>query len=460
MSIAARPSRSSSPKPSRPAETVPLRRLVGPLRKDPLGALSRIVQDNDGAITRLNLGLYRPYLVTRPAHVKEVLKTRAENYPREGLMWEPMRRLVGNNLGGEGPQHAQARRTIQPAFTAGHIAKVYPRWAPVVTQAVGDLLDRRRPGEVFEVYWEYTRIIHRAVNDLFFGGRISVEDAEVVGRAVRTATTSIVPRLLVPWMPDRFPLPGDRPFLKATRTVDRIIQPLVEAARTDEDAGIASMLARRGRTDRQIRDELVALAVAGSESTAVALSWLPLVLDRHPDVEARLYEEIDAEIGSGDATPTLEQLDRLDYTKRVIREVLRMYTVGWIVPRTAREDDVIDGTQIKGGSIVVISPYLTHRLPSVWPDPERFDPERHTPEAEKSRRLAFPDGVPDLAFGYGHHACLGQQFFEVEALLILATLLPRRRLRLHLPPGAPPIRPKPGLALNPDRDVMVTLEKR
>ncbi|MFG1857531.1 cytochrome P450 [Actinomadura geliboluensis] len=457
MSTVTRSSSASPHQRRSAAETIPFRRLIGPLRRDPLRALAGIVEEREGAIVRLNLGLYRPYLVTHPDHVKHVLRTRADNYPREGLMWAPMQRLVGTNLGGEGEPHAQARQALQPSFTAGHIQGMYPRWAPVVNRAVDDLIERRRPGEVFEVYWECTRVIHRAVNDLFFGSLIDVEDAEKVGRAVRTATTSIVPRLLVPKMPNWIPVPGDRSFRRSVRTVDQVIQPLVEAARQSGDAGIASMLAQRGRTDLQIRDELVALAVAGSESTAVALSWLPVVLADRPDIAARLYAEIDAEI-DGEGTPTLEQLDRLDYTKRVLRELLRMYTVGWIIPRTAREDDVIDGVQVDGGSIVVISPFLTHRLPNVWPDPDRFDPDRFTPAAEKQRRERFPNGVADLVFGYGHHACLGQQFFEVEALLILACMLRRRRLRLHLPAGAEPIGPKPGLALNPDRDVQVAFE--
>lgn len=460
MSIVARPQAASSAK-SHPPETIPFRRLVGPLRRDPLGALTRIVQDRDGAITRLNLGPYRPYLVTRPEHVRYVLKQNAENYPRQGLMWDAMQRLVGDNLGGEGPKHKAARQVLQPEFAAQHLEAIYPRWAPLVVQGVDDLVARRRPGEAFEVYWEYTTIIHRAVNDLFFGGHISEQDAERLGRAVRTATTSLVPRLLLPWMPTWIPIPPwDLRFNHSVRVVDRIMQPLVDAARQDRNAGIASVLAERGRTDRQIRDELVALTVAGSESTAVALSWLAVVLAEHPDVEARLYDEIDAVIGTAADTPGLRELDRLTYTKQVLSELLRMYPAGWLTPRVSLRDDVLDGVQIKGGSYVVISPYLTHRLPSVWPDPDRFDPDRHTAEARKQRREAFPRGVPDLTFGYGNHACLGQQFFDLESVLIVARLLSQRRLRLHQTPGASPIRPKPGLALNPDREVQATLEQR
>lgn len=460
MSTVARP-QAGSPAKSRPAETIPFRRLAGPLRRNPLGALTQIVQDRDGAITRLNLGPYRPYLVTRPEHVRYALKQNAENYPRQGLMWDAMHRLVGDNLGGEGPKHRAARQVLQPEFTAQHLEAIYPRWAPAITQAVDDLVARRQPGEAFEVYWEYTAIIHRAANGLFFGGQISEQDAERVGRAVRTATTSLVPRLLVPWMPSWIPIPPwDLRFNRSVRVVDRIIQPLVDVARQGRDAGIASVLAERGRTDRQIRDELVALAVAGSESTAVALSWLPVILAEHPDIEARLYDEIDAVIGTATDTPGLRELDQLTYTKQVLSELLRMYPPGWITPRVSRRDDVIDGVQITGGSYVVISPYLTHRLPSVWPEPDRFDPDRHTAEARKQRREAFPRGVPDLTFGYGHHACLGQQFFELESVLILARLLSQRRLRLRQLPGAPPTRPKPGLALNPDWDVQATLEER
>jgi len=450
MSTVTRPAAHSKGHP-REAEKVSFLSVANSMRRGEfLEFLTRRVDETDGAILRLNVG-YRAYVVTRPDHVRHVLLTNAENYPREGLMWEPMQRLVGRNIGGDGPQHREAKRELQPSFTAGHIAKVYDQWARVVCEAVGDLTTQKA-NQVVNAYEEYTRIIHRAVNNIFFGAKISLDDSELVGDAVRDATTSLVPRLLAPWLPYWVPVPGELRFRRAVKTVDRVMKPLVDlAVQGNPDVGIASSLAARGADAQHIRDELVAIAVAGSESTAIALSWLAVVFDEHPEIADRVHAELNEKLG--EEIPTYHQLHDLTYTKMVLKELIRMYPAGWILPRTAQQDDVIDGVKIKGGSYVIISPYLTHRLSHVWEDPQTFKPERFTPEREKERKEKFAGGLPDLSFGYGAHSCLGQQFFEIEALLIVSRICRTHRLRLHNPPGASPVRAKPGLALNPKRDV-------
>ncbi|MFB4319183.1 cytochrome P450 [Actinomadura sp. 21ATH] len=456
---------SSHGDPRRRAETVPLRSIARRLVRDPLQALTQIVDERDGAITEVNLGLFRPYLITRPEHVNHVLRDNAGNYRREEMMCEPVSRLlVGYGISGEGARHAEARRALQPTFSGRNVTGAYARWGPVVTEAVTALVRRGSDGRALDGYTEMARITHRTVSRIFFGDAVTTADADSIGgsigAAVRTARTALLPRLAAPGVPRWIPLPGDRSFSRAVAAADATIMPIVERVRREADAdlGIASMLAGLGRSDREIRDELVSLIVAGTETTAEALNWLWVVLDRRPDLAERLHAEIDEVVGTGE--PTLERLRRLAFTRMLLDELLRVYTVAWILPRRAREDDVIDGVRIKAGKHVVVSPYLAHRVPSVWPDPERFDPERFSDRAVAQRRARHPKTFPFLGFGAGHHSCLGQNLFYLEASLILSVLLRRCRPVLRRPEGAPPIRPRLALSVTPDQPVEITLEPR
>jgi cytochrome P450 len=184
----------------------------------------------------------------------------------------------------------------------------------------------------------------------------------------------------------------------------------------------------------------------GTETTAVALTWLWVVLAENPPVAGRLYAEIDAVVGAGPVAPA--QLPRLGYTSMVLRELLRLYPVGWIIPRTVAADDVIDGVALPAGSTVLLSPYLTHRLPRLWPRPRDFDPLRFTPEQVQRRpRFAY------FPFSGGAHQCLGGHLFTVEAALIVASVLSRFRPR---PLGRPPS-PQAAVSLRPDRRVQMVL---
>jgi cytochrome P450 len=187
--------------------------------------------------------------------------------------------------------------------------------------------------------------------------------------------------------------------------------------------------------------------VAGSESTAVALTWLWVALDANPQVAARLVDEV--EVALGGEPVNRSHLPRLGYTKMVLSELLRLYPVGWIIPRTVVEPDAIDGVRIDGGSTVVVSPYLTNRLRGAWERPDTFDPDRFAPEPTAARhRFAY------LSFGAGPHQCLGSHFFTVEAQLIVAAILRRYRPVLT---GPRPIAPRPVMTLKPSRQVILTL---
>lgn len=425
------------------------------LLRDPLRAFEQIGRESNGEITRINLGMSRPYLVTHPAHVQHVLRDNAGNYPREGMMWKPLTRLVGE-IAGEGHEWALNRGIFQKLLAGPNVTSVTDEMARTIIEAVDHLEARLTPGEPVDSLTEMTRIVQRAIIRVFFGNRISLSDADHLADAIRTATRSIGFRMLLPFVPLSVPLPGDRAFQRSVRDVDEVILPLVREARRREAAerDIVSMLIEtrdeQGRSldDQQVRDGVVAMFTAGTETTATALTWLWVVLNAHPEMAAKVYGEVDDVLGQD--KPGRAHLSELRYTKMVIQELLRVYSVGWIIPRTSVADDVIDGVRIKGGSTILISPYLTHRLSDVWPNPEVFDPERFSPSQAKGRhRFAY------MAFGAGPHQCVGTLFFTVEAQLITAALLQRFRPVIQ---RKDTIEPQVRLTLVPRERVEIVLE--
>ncbi len=442
------------------APTVPFRRTVPRLARDPLAALESFGGWRDGNVVRLNLGLFRPYLLTRPEHVQHVLRDNPDRYRREGMLWEALQRLEGDGLAGEGPTWRPRRRLVQPLLSVRSVTKLVEPMAEAIAEVVDEWDPAVRERRPLDIGTEMTRLTQRSISRAFFGGRIGHADADRLGPAIAKAMSSLNTRLVLPFVPDAVPLPGDRAFRRAVRTVDDVIYPLVrqsqDTAPDDSGVDLVSLLTHAKDengdllTDRQIRDDLVAMFVAGTDTTAVALSWLWVVLDQNPDVAQIMYAELDRVLDG--QSPTAAHLAELTYTRMVIQELLRMYPVGWFLPRLAASADVIDGVRIKAGATVVISPYLTHRLPDHWERPDEFNPLRFTAEAAAGRhRFAY------LPFGAGPHTCVGANLFTTQAQLVAATVLRRYR---PVSRGGERIPPRAGAALHPSRRVEVVFQPR
>jgi cytochrome P450 len=194
-----------------------------------------------------------------------------------------------------------------------------------------------------------------------------------------------------------------------------------------------------GMTDAQLLDEAMTIFGAGHETTANALSWTLYLLSLHPAAEQRLREEIAQVVG--DRPPRLEDLPRLIFTERVVKESMRLFPPVWGLERSVLEDDVIGGFEIPKGSWVFMSPYRVHRDLRFWNNPEGFDPDRFTPEAEAARHKGAY--VP---FSLGPRKCIGESFAMIEAKLVLASLL--RRTRFEVVPGRR-VEPEPTITLRP-----------
>lgn len=443
-------------RPAQRAPTVPILRTLTGLIHDPIGALRRVGQQSQGRIVRINLGPFRPYLVTHPDHVQHVLKDNVGNYVRQGMLWQPLRPLIGYGIVGEGALWASRRRLMQPLFTARSIDALAGHIAAAVAEAVDEMSARSdRDADPLDTGVEMGRIIYRVMVRAFFGNRISVTDSDRLAHAIATAFSSLGARMVLPFVPPGVPLPGDRSFRRAVRVVDDIIYPLVRECRrggTQPD-DIVSLLCRSEDdgtgefSERHVRDDIVAMFVGGTETTAVALTWLWVALDRNPDVLATLTAEVDRVVGRD--RPAGSHLPDLRYTRMVIQETLRLYPPAWVVPRVATEADVIDGTRIQRGATILMSPLVTHRLPQFWPQADEFLPDRWAPQpGERRHRYAY------YPFIGGVHQCLGLHLVTTEAQFIVATMLGRFTPRIV--PGAQ-IRPRAAVTLRPRRRVPLHL---
>jgi cytochrome P450 len=268
-----------------------------------------------------------------------------------------------------------------------------------------------------------------------YGADVAAE-ADEIGGALTTALEAFK-RLTNPLGPllDRLPLPTTLRVRRASERLDATIYRMIDVRRrSGEDRGdlLSMLLAARddegdggGMTDRQLRDEALTLFLAGHETTANALAWTWHLLAHHPDAEARLHAELDAVLAG--RLPAADDLPRLPYTRAVLAESMRLYPPAWTIGREPLEEFEAGGYRIRAGSVVLVSPWITHRDPRWWTEPGRFDPERWTPEreAEQPRFAYFP-------FGGGPRKCIGEGFAWTEGILVLATLAQRWRLR-HAP---------------------------
>jgi enediyne biosynthesis protein E7 len=439
----------------RKARRIPIHRALPPLLRDPLRALGEFTAAAEGEVVRLDLGLFRPYLVTHPDHVQRVFRDRSDIYVREGMFWEPLTRLFGRGILSDGPSWESSRANLQPLFTAKHVETLMGRMADAVADSV-EALDRyARSGDTIDVTTEMSRIVYMTVIRVFFADRITPEQADRLVPALEMISTSLAFRMLLPFVPNAVPVPGDRSFRRAVRIIDDVLLPAIRASRREPGDGddIIATLCRsygpegRALTEQQIRDDVVTMFVAATETTSVSLTWLWPVLEAHPQVAVRLYDEIDRLVGHRRVNSS--HVPHLHYTRMVLDELLRLYPAGWILPRTAATADVIDGVEIKRGATLLVSPFLTQRMAAFWDRPLAFDPERFAPgRAEHRHRYAY------FPFGGGPHQCIGKHVFLVEAQLIVAGILARFRPRM-----VSGLMPAPGVAgsLRPAGEVRMTL---
>lgn len=379
---------------------------------------------------------------SHPDHVRRVFVDNHTNYTK-GIGIDRVRILLGNGImASEGDFWRRQRKMIQPAFHRDVIAGMFAQIHEANEQLRDKWLTLARRGETINLTEELSDVTLRIILKAIFGA-----DYEAIN------TT-----------------PGGNPFMLLTQETDRNLQfaykfrtlsGLVlkhikrrQAGQAGDDL-LGMIVAARdrrtsdGMTDRQLVDETLTMVVAGHETTASALNWLWYLLSRHPDVESRLHQEVDAWDGkiSNDALQT-----QLQYTRQVIEETMRLYPPGWLLTRRSVAADTVGNHAIDGKTDVFISPYLVHRHPAFWDAPENFDPDRFE-ASRKTQRNRFCY----LPFALGPRACIGEHFAMVEMLIHTALLARQLRLRyLH----NEPVELEGQVNLRPKSSIFMQLEER
>jgi cytochrome P450 len=425
-------------------------------RRDPLKFLTRVAREY-GDVVRFKVGPQRAFLLNHPDYVRDVLVTHHERF-HKGRALQRAKRLLGEGLlTSEGAFWRRQRRLAQPAFHRQRINS----YGSVMVEYAERAGARWRGGETLDVSSEMMRLTLAVVGKTLFDADVE-SDADDVGGAL-TEIMDLFDFLMIPFseLLEKLPLPQQRRFTRARARLDSVVYRMIEERRLGggDRGDLLSMLLlavdeegdRTGMTNEQLRDETMTLFLAGHETTANALTWAWHLLARNPEAEGRLHEELDAVLEGGRA-PAFEDFAALRYTEMVVSETMRLYPPAWAIGRLAIEDHEVAGYRVPRGSLVLVSQYVMHRDPRYFPDPERFVPERWTQEARSSRPQFsyFP-------FGGGPRRCIGEGFAWMEAVLMLATLA--RRWRLRPAPGAT-VETRPRITLRPKGSVPMVVERR
>lgn len=430
-----------------------VRKLAAPvgdllaIRRDAIGFLERLAGEGD--VVQFRLGRQRVFLVNDLAAVQDVLVRKSKVFFHETVVrprWLRSGAMPrGEGLAATAPElHLRARRLLQPAFNP----ELASTQAVVGVRRGAELRERWRDGETLDIDAEMARLVFGIVAEALYG----VGDETRLKGVADEIRSLMVPFQLTPFLPLDLPRSG---FPRAVRAMIRInaeLAALVEDRKERKTGGndVASILAAAYGTDRgRPPQDARTILTAGQVTGGAVLAWTWYSLSQHPDVEAQLHTELDSVLQG--RLPTLEDLPRLAFTRRVAAETLRLYPPNWYIGRRAAADTELDGQRIPAHSFVIVSPYLVHRDPRNYPEPERFETDRWTEEAQAGRpKLAF------MPFGAGARRCIAERFAWAEHVLLTATIAQRWRLRLvpghqvELHAGAG-LQPKNGLPMRIER---------
>lgn len=421
------------------------------LGNDPLGFLTRCAREY-GDTVPIHLGLTPACLITNPDYIEQVLKDREKFIKSRGF--RILKTLLGEGLlTAEGDSWLWQRRLAQPVFHQSRIQG----YSEAMVGYAERMVNTWRDGEERDIHADMMRLTLNIVMKTIFSQDVDESEANAVARALDVTMNWFESKrrqgyVVLEW----FPRPENIRYRQAIAEMDEAIYNLIRQrrSRNEHTGDLLSMLmqARDEETgnqmdDKQLRDEVATLMLAGHETTANALSWTWMLLSDHPDVRTKLQNELQ-EVLDGRA-PTVADLPRLNYTNMVVKEAMRLYPPVSLFGREASEDCTIGDYTVPAGTIVMISQWVMHRNPKYFNNPEAFQPERWADDLEKK----LPRDVY-IPFGDGPRICIGKGFALMEAVLLLATIAQRFQLDVTL---SCPIIPQASITLRPECGILVRL---
>lgn len=386
-------------------------------------------------------------VVSNPAYIRHILLTNHENYAK-GVGFERVKMLLGNGIiVSDGEEWRRQRTMMQPGFSRANVARLAEPMRALNLALRAPWARLADGGEAIDITAAMSHlgleVILRSIFSSDLDGIIGREGgnpfAFLAEDATRDLQTAVrfrnLARVIVAVIGERR-RSGERPF--------DFLSLLMDARDRKTGAGM---------TDKELLDEINTLIIAGHETSAGTLNWAWYLLGRHPDVEARLIAELAGQAPGDDFS--FDQLMDLRYAACVLKETLRLYPPVWLFSRRALKEDRLGDFAVPAGTHIFFAPYFLHRRPELWPDPERFDPDRFD-----ETRSPPVDRYAFIPFSAGARRCIGEYFSFVEMQMHLALLAPRFALRFTPGEPAPAVELEPAVNLRTRHSIHLNVRHR
>lgn len=423
-----------------------------PLLRDPLAFIMSLSKHR--TMVRVRLGPSSAVMICDPDLTRQVfLNDRV--FDKGGPIYDRIREVIGDGLSTcSYTLHRRQRRLCQPSF---HPTRL-PGYGAVFARAAELKAESWRDGDVLDITQEMMTLTTRATMETMFSGALPEETMRRALADTATIVSAFFRRMMTPAPLRRLPTPRKRRYDQARKRLSDTIAQIIAERRADptDRADLLSALVgavdeesgdgQKQLNDAELADEALTFFLGGMETTAITLAWALHLLATNPDVQHRLQAETDDVLNGDRLDPA--HLTSLGLAGRVVTETLRLYPPAWMMTRTVRQDTELGGVRLKGGSTLVLSPYLLHRRPDLYAEPDRFDPDRWLD--------AQPDRAAYIPFGAGPRKCIGDQFALTESVLALTAVVARWELT---PVGDQPFRPKVETSLS-SRGLSLRLSER
>jgi cytochrome P450 len=419
---------------------------------DPAGFLERTARTR-GSIAEIRVLGRDIWLLSHPDHISRILREDAHRFRKPYGDFPVVKALVGNGLAAsDGEFWLRQRRMAQPAFHKSRIAGYAATMHRLTVNAVAPW----KYDQHLDMHASVSRMTLEIVAACLFGNVLVGNERVhgIVSEVMRLCNDQVNKALP---MLERLPTPANLAYARGLARLEGVLKGMIAAGRSHgEDNSLLWMLIEarddedRGMTDAQLMDELKTLFLAGFDSSANAVTWALYLLSQHPDVAHELRLELDVVLNG--AAVTLDALPRLPFLDAVIRESLRLYPPAWNVARIAREDVRFGDAVVRAGQVVFMSPYVIHRDPQWYAQPEVFRPRRWLDGlARRLPEFAY------LPFSGGIRKCIGDDFAKLEIAVILGALC--QRFAFQLEPGFR-LRVRAGMTLRPERGLRMIVKER
>lgn len=419
--------------------------------QDPIALFEELAR-RFGPIAHYQIGPEHIVFVNHPEWIREILVVQNDNFVKERTVQRTKMLLGEGMITSEGRQHRAQRQVAQPAFHRQRIGA----YADAIVEEAVNLRDSWQAGETLDIAQEMMRLTLRIVARTLFGTELALPQAKALADAINKIMDLYHYLVILPAVETLVHLnaPKVGAFGPARARLDGVVYNMIEDRRRrgSGDSGdlLDMMLAAAGEgpeAEKQLRDQIITIFLAGYETVANALTWTWYLLSENPAARHTLQQEVDAVLAG--RTPTLEDVPQLKYCEMALAESLRLYPPAWAMGRRALNDFRLGPYFLPKGTTLLISQFITHREEQYFPDPLRFDPLRFTAE-EKAKRPKFVY----FPFGAGPRQCIGEAFAWMESVLVMATLA--QKWQLQMVPGHR-VQPQPLITLRPKYGMKMTV---